>query len=269
MTRFERRLQSRNAFRDLLAGRPETLNPSRVAAIAEQVRHRGTVALSRFGEVPVSFFGDNYREDIRVFGAPMRAFALLDLVDEVTGMDLEADMLCLEGLTPFARILKNFYPRAICSEFAPNPADQARIAPIPHVDAMNMPFADGSMDIVLSADVFEHVPDLDKVMSETARILRSDGAMIATFPFACGEQESLRRAFVEGGEIRHILEPQYHGDPVHPEAGVLVFEIPGWDIIERAYAAGFDRAEMVFVSDPERGYLGNNMDGLFILVARR
>ncbi len=269
MTRFESRMQSLDAFKTMLGQRPETLKPDHLQAAAELVRDRGTVTLSRFGQVPVSFFGTNYREDIRAFEAPMRAFALLDLVDEVTGMSPEADVLCLEGLTSFARMLKEFYPKAICSEYAPDPEVQAQIAPIPHVDAMNMPFADSTMDAVLSADVFEHVPDLDKVLSETARVLRPGGAMIATFPFACGQDASILRAVLEEGEIKHLMEPEYHGDPIRPGEGVLVFEIPGWNIVPRTLAAGFNTAEMVFVADTDRGYMGNNMDGLFVLYARR
>lgn len=269
MIRFESRMQSLNAFRAMLGERPETLNSDHVHASAALVRERGTVNLSRYGEVPVAFFGTNYREDIRAFDAPMRAFALLDLADEATGMNPDADVLCLEGLTPFARMLKELYPKAICSEYAPDPEVQAQIAPIPHVDAMNMPFDDASMDAVLSADVLEHVPDLDKVLSETARVLRPGGAMIATFPFACGQDVPIRRAVLEEGEIKHLMEPEYHGDPVRPGEGVLVFEIPGWDIVPRTKAAGFARAEMVFVADTDRGYMGNNMDGLFILYAQR
>jgi SAM-dependent methyltransferase len=269
MTRFECRLQSLDAFRSMLGLRPETLSRAQVDEAANIVRLRGTVTLGRLGAVPVMFSGTNYREDIRAFGAPMRAFALLDLVDEATGMNRKADVLCLEGLTPFAQMLKGFYPKAICSEYAPDSVVRARIAPIPHVDAMNMPFADATLDAVLSADVLEHVPDLDRVLSETARVLRTGGAMIATFPFASGNHTSIHRAVLEGGVIRHILEPEYHGDPVRPGEGALVFEIPGWDIINRTLAARFRSAVMVFVADTDRGYIGNDMDGLFTLYAIR
>lgn len=43
-----------------------------------------------------------------------------------------------------------------------------------------------------------------------------------TAPFNRDSQETLIRARVEqDGSITHFREPKYHGDPVHPEAGVL------------------------------------------------
>jgi ubiquinone/menaquinone biosynthesis C-methylase UbiE len=45
-----------------------------------------------------------------------------------------------------------------------------------------MPFQDGSFDVILSYDVFEHVQDLTAVLKECFRILRPAGRLIALFP---------------------------------------------------------------------------------------
>jgi hypothetical protein len=76
---------------------------------------------------------------------------------------------------------------------------------------------------------------------------------LATFPFLCHSYKSSRRAKLSNGQIEHLLLPPiFHDDPVDP-GGCLVFELPGWDIIERATAAGFADAVIEFICDQEKG----------------
>jgi 2-polyprenyl-6-hydroxyphenyl methylase/3-demethylubiquinone-9 3-methyltransferase len=44
-------------------------------------------------------------------------------------------------------------------------------------DLLHLPFADATADIVLLADVLEHVPSVERAVAEAARILRSGGYM--------------------------------------------------------------------------------------------
>jgi hypothetical protein len=37
------------------------------------------------------------------------------------------------------------------------------------------------------------------------------------------------------------MECIYHGDPVNPQRGSLVYQIPGWDLLNLARRAGHDR----------------------------
>ena len=63
------------------------------------------------------------------------------------------------------------------------------------------------------------------------------------------------RAVTEAdGTIRHLLEPEYHGDPLNDD-GVLCFYHFGWDLLDALRDAGFARAEIVFAWDPHYGYL--------------
>ncbi len=154
----------------------------------------------------------------------------------------------------------------------PNEADQAaraRLFPIPVIDVMRSGLPDAAFDVVLSVDVFEHVPDLDAALRDTARILLPGGRLIASFPFLFGREPADIRAIMENGVVRHLAAPQYHGNPADPDAGSLVFRIPGWDVLGQARAAGFARAEMVFWSSAEHGLTGAEIAGIFILVAHR
>lgn len=48
--------------------------------------------------------------------------------------------------------------------------------------ATELPFEDGSFDIVLSLDLFEHVPDSDRHLSEVRRVLKTNGYYLLQTP---------------------------------------------------------------------------------------
>ncbi len=176
-----------------------------------------------------------------------------------------------EAVTPLALALRGRFTRLLCSEYAAenDEAGRARLFPIPVIDVMRSGLPDAVFDVVLSVDVFEHVPDLDAALRDTARILRPGGRLIASVPFLFGREQAELLAVAEGGVVRHLAPPQYHGNPADPDAGALVFRIPAWDLLGQAGAAGFARAEMVFWSSVERGFTGAEIAGIFILLAHR
>lgn len=55
-------------------------------------------------------------------------------------------------------------------------------------DALSLPFADGSFDRVVAAEVLEHVPDDRAAMAELARVLRPGGTLAVTVPRWLPEQ---------------------------------------------------------------------------------
>jgi len=54
--------------------------------------------------------------------------------------------------------------------------------PIRQVSGTALPFADGTFDVVLSFDVFEHIPDSDRHLSEVRRVLRPGGWYLMQTP---------------------------------------------------------------------------------------
>ena len=103
-----------------------------------------------------------------------------------------------------------------------------------------------TFDLVSSNEVLEHVPDLDKALHEICRVLKSGGWHIGTCPFRFMDEQSQRRARFENGRLIHMMEPEFHGNPMST-SGSLVFETPGWDILRRCKEAGFAVAAMRFV----------------------
>ncbi len=136
---------------------------------------------------------------------------------------------------------------------------------IRHEDVTSLSFDDASLDLIVSNDVFEHVPNPASAFSECARVLRSGGLMLATIPFHSNAEISVVRASLDQHGLQHHLPPMYHGNPVSAE-GSLVFTDFGWDVLSALREAGFsDVAVSLFVSEPF-GHLGN---GQLVFEAKR
>ncbi|MDA9985685.1 class I SAM-dependent methyltransferase [Alphaproteobacteria bacterium] len=56
-------------------------------------------------------------------------------------------------------------------------------------DGKNIPFADKYFDHVFSSEVFEHVFNIDELLSETNRVLKTGGKLCFTCPFVWDEHE--------------------------------------------------------------------------------
>lgn len=94
-------------------------------------------------------------------------------------------------------------------------------------DITALTFNEESLDIIVSSDVLEHVPDPAAAFRESARVLRHGGVHIFTIP---PKSATRQRAAMEQGQTRILVDPpEYHWDPLDP-AGVLVFWEYGPDI---------------------------------------
>lgn len=75
-------------------------------------------------------------------------------------------------------------------------------------------FADGSFDLFITQDVFEHVFNPGAAFREVMRVLKPGGAHVFTAPKHKGIRASYPRATLANGKITHLLEESYHGNPV-------------------------------------------------------
>jgi SAM-dependent methyltransferase len=120
----------------------------------------------------------------------------------------------------------------------------------------SLTWLDESFDYILSFDVFEHVPDYYKALSECYRVLRKGGIILFTVPFLATSEKNVVRATVsDSGEITHILEPEYHGDPIKSE-GCLAFYHYGWELLDSLKDVGFQDVKSLVYWSPELGYVG-------------
>jgi GT2 family glycosyltransferase/SAM-dependent methyltransferase len=107
----------------------------------------------------------------------------------------------------------------------------------PDEDLQALSFPDGSYDLVLTSETLEHVPDLDRALRETYRILSPGGRHVFTVPL------DPRR---ETTRSRIGLPAQHHGRGGGPFALVTrrVDMLAHWDIgrdiVDHVRMAGFD-----------------------------
>ena len=130
-------------------------------------------------------------------------------------------------------------------------------------DVTRLRFDDASLDAIGSFDVLEHVPDYRSAIGEFARVLRPGGLLVSTFPFTDAASTVTRARLDRDGKIEHLLEPEYHGDPIG--GGVLCFYQFGWEVLEDFRAAGFSDVRMVMPCNFGQGLFY----GLWTLVAKR
>lgn len=128
---------------------------------------------------------------------------------------------------------------------------------IRHEDVERLSFGDDSIDLIVSNDVFEHVPHPQLAFAECARVLKTGGQMLVCIPFHSNTKLSVTRSKVENGSLTHLLPPSYNGNPVSAE-GSLVFTDFGWDVLEEMLAAGFSDVRVEVYASSSLGHLGSN-----------
>src|SRR5271155_632692 len=114
----------------------------------------------------------------------MRQRALLDLLEATpfARSKFTTRILAGEALSALGLAMRSKYPRYLGTQYIPD--DKERLFPIPHADFTALSFLSNSFDVVITLEVLEHISDLGAAMCEMARVLASDGIMLATFPFA-------------------------------------------------------------------------------------
>lgn len=179
-------------------------------------------------------------------------------------------ILSADGISRIALILRGVFPFFLGAEFLPSEKAKRDFFPVPHMDLCEIEFEKDSFDMFVSADVLEHVPNLDLALTELFKVLRPGGLLVSSFPFSPNSRETVIKAKIdEEGKIVHLMEPEYHGNPVDPEAGSLVFSLPGWDILSKLRDIGFSDAYFASVLSARHGILSNGRFGPFVLVARK
>jgi len=180
------------------------------------------------------------------------------------GLDLSMlDVYSYEQVTQFNTALEKKARTVVGSEFM---GDQCRAGElyngIRHEDALHLSFADNSFDLLISNDVFEHVPDIKQAFREASRILNPGGILLFSIPFDLSINDTVRRAQMIDGQIDHILEPIYHGNPVSNEGSLLFYDF-GWDIIDLCKNSGFEDSFMLYYYSPSHMLLGGGLQFVF------
>jgi glycosyltransferase involved in cell wall biosynthesis len=180
------------------------------------------------------------------------------LIKQELGRGYEKHVYFMEQVTPIynwaAATFKNH--SIVGSEYLGHEYEGgAIIKGIRHEDVENLSFSDAALDLIVSNDVFEHVPNPARAFEECARVLKVGGVMLATIPFHSDSDSSITRAKIVNGQLEHALPLSYHGNPVSAD-GSLVFTDFGWDVLKEMQVAGFSDASIEIYVSAEFGHLG-------------
>lgn len=126
------------------------------------------------------------------------------------------------------------------------------------VDLCNIPFSNNTFDIIITEDIFEHILNYEKALSEILRVLKPGGCHIFTVPLHDG-----RKTIGRQGK-RNV----YHGDPIHADEGCLVITDWGDDIKDIVESFGYhveivrkhifyEPSEVTVVDESYEEYLAN------------
>jgi SAM-dependent methyltransferase len=117
-------------------------------------------------------------------------------------------------------------------------------------------FSDGTFDLVITQDVFEHIFNPGMAIKEIARTLKPGGATLMTVPLVQQARPSRRRAALVDGQVINVMEPQFHGNPV-AKSGSLVTIDWGFDIVRYLYSCSGLSFILLKLDHADLGILGD------------
>jgi SAM-dependent methyltransferase len=148
----------------------------------------------------------------------------------------------------------------VCSEyFGPAYKPGQIVNGILNEDLQRTSFGDETFDLIITSEVLEHVPDAPLAEKELMRILKPGGIYCFTVPFLpIGEHDQILAEIDDAGQIRYFAEAQYHGDPIRPSEGILVYRLFSYnDLKQRFESMGHEFKSYRFWSEP-LGILGSD-----------
>ena len=215
---------------------------------------------------PNNFVGNkripNWRERVVCSGCKLnnRIRGSIQFLEEKLKARLNDKIYITEQSTPLYSYLQNKYTRLYGSEYLGDKVPLGKIdltTGIRNESITKLSFKSEFFDFILSFDVFEHIPEYTLAFAECLRCLKQRGTLLFTVPFSKFDKNNLVRAKIdENGEIEHILEPEYHGDPINKE-GCLCFYHFGWEMLEQVRQLGFTTVKAHLFWSKKLGYLGD------------
>lgn len=155
-------------------------------------------------------------------------------------------ILILNWIDGLSKILKGV-PNVVQTEFFDGVTSGEIHKGIRHEDAQQLTFPDATFGCVISSETLEHIPDLEKALSEIRRVLVPGGFHLFTIPMKNSVERTETRSVLDSdGQIVDQIKPRLH----HPGGtwGWPVFTEFGKDFAEVLRKKGFmvcvDRQEL-------------------------
>jgi SAM-dependent methyltransferase len=129
-------------------------------------------------------------------------------------------------------LLKKKCKGYIASQFFPGDPPGQTINGFINQDLEHQTFEDGSFDLVVTQDVFEHIFDPARAFTEICRTLKIGGAHIFSVPIINRFQATEKWAEKdENGRVRFLKTPEVHENPVDKNGSPVTMHW-GFDIVD-------------------------------------
>lgn len=150
--------------------------------------------------------------------------------------------------------LKRECKHYVASQFWPDRPTGVQYNGVYNINLEQQSFEDNLFDLVVTQDVFEHIYEPRKALSEIGRTLKKGGAHICTIPLVNKDKPTQRWSELINGEINWLYTPEYHGNPVNPQGAPVSYHY-GYDICElvQEWSEGKMRCMMVYMDAIDQG----------------
>ncbi|MCX6136429.1 MAG: glycosyltransferase, partial [Ignavibacteriales bacterium] len=128
---------------------------------------------------------------------------------------------------------------------------------------LHLDISDGSIDLLVSNEVFEFVSDVERAFTEAQRVLKPGGTLLYSIPFDLSVARTVRRARLHNGQIEYMHEPIYRGSSLTNKENLLFYDF-GWDIIDICKRSGFNDSFMLYYYSPNRALLDGGLQFIFV-----
>lgn len=178
------------------------------------------------------------------------------------------DIYCHENITTFFKLIEKEHSKkhnVSGSEYLGHDKSNGYYySGIRHEDIQKSSFNNESFDLIISQDVLEHVPSLEKSLKEVYRTLKVGGLFLFSIPFDLNIKKTQSRAILlEDNTIEYIDPPVYHGNPVDTK-GSLVFHDFGTDLFDIIKSIGFKELVIVSYYNFFYGHIGGTTQFCFL-----
>ncbi len=141
--------------------------------------------------------------------------------------DQTARRTCLDigaGIAPYEAVLRTemHVNNYIALDIAPS--DRTTVV----ADCGRLPFGDGALDLIVSFDVIQHVPDANLMLNEANRVLKLGHHLLLTYPFLYPEcdAQDFRRWTIDG--MREMLRANGFETMLEQRRGGPFFALTCW-----------------------------------------
>jgi len=143
-------------------------------------------------------------------------------------------------------------PGYISSQYFPDQRNERVVGGVRNEDLESLTFADESVDLHITQDVFEHIFNPTQAFREIARTLKPGGMHIFTVPLVNKAKPSRVRAQMINKAIHHLMPEEYHGNPVGDGRSLVTIDW-GYDICEQIFKASGLFTHIIYIDDLQQG----------------